>query len=272
MDQASLCLQHRCCAAPRNPRSSSDCGQSSPEDFSDPNFRKNQTPSAIRNPQSVMPRAGLCPAALLPYSHLRLSNSWWLSPSSAFSSPSYCQQSRQPARQHSDSQCKNNLKQLALGAMNHHDAHRFFPTGGWGWFWVGDPDRGFGKEQPGGWVYNILPYIEEGTLHDRGKDGDLKTVSRDQRTAAARCRRFAYYHYQLPLTSFITSFSDDDEFRRYERTIQFNYARCGWSKRLCDEFGPCLQRMAHQRTRTRAHELHRGRLVDRERTEGADLG
>jgi prepilin-type N-terminal cleavage/methylation domain-containing protein len=91
------------------------------------------------------------------------------------------QAAREAARR---SQCKNNLKQLALGALNHHDTHKFFPTGGWGWFWVGDPDRGYGKEQPGGWIYNTLTYIEEGTLHDSGKDGDPKTATRDQRTAA----------------------------------------------------------------------------------------
>ena len=38
-------------------------------------------------------------------------------------------------------QCKNNLKQVALGFMTHHDTQKHFPTGGWGWFWVGDPDR-----------------------------------------------------------------------------------------------------------------------------------
>ena len=81
-------------------------------------------------------------------------------------------------------QCKNNLKQLALGTLNHHDTHRFFPTGGWGWFWVGDPDRGFSKDQPGGWIFNILPYIEEGSLHDLGSDGNSVVVSRDQRTGA----------------------------------------------------------------------------------------
>jgi prepilin-type N-terminal cleavage/methylation domain-containing protein/prepilin-type processing-associated H-X9-DG protein len=92
------------------------------------------------------------------------------------------QAAREAARR---SQCKNNLKQLALGAMNHHDTHKYFPSGGWGWFWVGDPDRGFGKSQPGGWIYNILPYIEEGVLHDKGKDGDPgEPFSRDQRTGA----------------------------------------------------------------------------------------
>lgn len=43
------------------------------------------------------------------------------------------------------------------------------PSSGWGAFWVGLPDRGYGTEQPGGWVYNILPFIEEGALHDLGK-------------------------------------------------------------------------------------------------------
>jgi len=45
-----------------------------------------------------------------------------------------------------------------------------FPTGGWGYQWVGDPDRGFGKDKPGGWVYNILPFIEETALHSRGSE------------------------------------------------------------------------------------------------------
>jgi hypothetical protein len=34
---------------------------------------------------------------------------------------------------------------------------------------VGDPDRGFGRTQPGGWVYNVLPFIEQGALSDLGK-------------------------------------------------------------------------------------------------------
>ena len=34
---------------------------------------------------------------------------------------------------------------------------------------VGDPDRGFDAGQPGGWVFVILPYIEEQNLFDMGK-------------------------------------------------------------------------------------------------------
>jgi prepilin-type N-terminal cleavage/methylation domain-containing protein/prepilin-type processing-associated H-X9-DG protein len=66
-------------------------------------------------------------------------------------------------------QCQNNLKQLGLAAIHHVDAHKHFPTGGWGWRWAGDPDRGFDNRQPGGWTFNILPYAEEAGLHDLGK-------------------------------------------------------------------------------------------------------
>ena len=75
------------------------------------------------------------------------------------------QAAREAARR---TQCKNQLKQLALAFHMHHDTHKHLPTGGWRFNWLGFPEYGYGKDQPGGWLYNILPYIEEQSLHDVG--------------------------------------------------------------------------------------------------------
>ena len=76
------------------------------------------------------------------------------------------QAAREAARR---TQCSNHLKQVGLASLVHNDAHSFFPSGGWGFGFIGDPDRGFGEDQPGGWMYNILPFIEETGLRDIGK-------------------------------------------------------------------------------------------------------
>lgn len=68
--------------------------------------------------------------------------------------------------------CRNNAKQLALAMENHVSVHGRYPSNGWGFQWVGDPDRGTDKRQPGGWVYNILPYLEQGTVREIGRGED----------------------------------------------------------------------------------------------------
>ncbi|MDO4628185.1 MAG: DUF1559 domain-containing protein [Planctomycetia bacterium] len=72
------------------------------------------------------------------------------------------QQAREAARQ---IQCSNNLKQLALGALNSEATVGFYPSAGWYYGWVGEPDRGVGAGQPGGWMYSLLPYIEQNALY-----------------------------------------------------------------------------------------------------------
>ena len=85
------------------------------------------------------------------------------------------QAAREAARR---SQCKNNLKQIALACLNHENTHKVFPYGGWGAAWMGDPDQGVGPQQPGGWIYTTAPYLEEQAIFNLGQglDWEAKKV------------------------------------------------------------------------------------------------
>ena len=92
------------------------------------------------------------------------------------------QAAREAARR---SQCKNHLKQIGLGWLSHENTHGFLPSSGWSPKWVGDPARGFGRTQPGGWAYSILPYVEEQTLFDLPDDGNAQQITARQKEQAA---------------------------------------------------------------------------------------
>jgi len=87
------------------------------------------------------------------------------------------QAARESARR---SACQSNLKQMALGSLVHEQAHGFLPSGGWGWKWVGDPDRGFDKKQTGGWAFNLLPFVEQQQIRDMGRGLQDSAAKADQ--------------------------------------------------------------------------------------------
>ena len=64
------------------------------------------------------------------------------------------QAAREAARM---AQCQNNLKQLALGCLQHESLLKRLPTGGWGFDWTGDADQGTDQRQPGGWTTTSCP-------------------------------------------------------------------------------------------------------------------
>lgn len=93
-------------------------------------------------------------------------------------------------------QCSNNLKQLSLALINHHDTYRCFPSGGWGFYWTGDPDRGSGTQQPGSWAFSILPFIEQANVYTLASDGQPNSITPQQLAGAAKMS-------EVPLATFI---------------------------------------------------------------------
>ena len=89
------------------------------------------------------------------------------------------QAAREAARR---SQCQNNLRQIGLAIQNHANSFGVFPTGGAEvnpkiehYVANGKP---FGPEKQGlGWAYQILPYLEEGTLQILVKQDELQAAA-----------------------------------------------------------------------------------------------
>ena len=63
-------------------------------------------------------------------------------------------------------ECIDHLKQIGLAVQSHLNEQKSFPTGGWGYKWVGAADRGYGRKQPGGFFFNILPFMEFKNVRD----------------------------------------------------------------------------------------------------------
>lgn len=120
------------------------------------------------------------------------------------------QAARETARR---SQCINNLKQWGMACQLHHDTHKVYPTGGWyGIFW-GDPDTALQKsdgkpltlkDQSWGWMYQVLPYIEESNLWSESNDLVIIRDGPAMATCPSRREPTRRFHW-LPATGELLS-------------------------------------------------------------------
>lgn len=90
------------------------------------------------------------------------------------------QSAREAARR---SQCLNHLKQIGTGFLLHENTHKILPGAGTSPWHVGDAMRGHGRKQTGGWMYNILPFIEEQDVYNLTNDGN-PAITPQQKAAA----------------------------------------------------------------------------------------
>ena len=143
------------------------------------------------------------------------------------------QSAREAARR---MQCQNNLKQLGLAMLCQETAAGEFPSGGWGWGWQPQADRGSGLRQPGGWMYSILPYLEQEALHRLGMGGNPSSVA----AANAERNRIALAIVTCPsrrktraLTNHVNSFYNCDPTNVTSRS---DYAANAGDQPIC-QFG-----------------------------------
>ena len=73
------------------------------------------------------------------------------------------QQAREAARR---MQCTNNMKQLGLALHNYHDTFKTFPRTPW-WYNGGGGNQSTEFFSGFSWRTMILPFIEQGALHDQ---------------------------------------------------------------------------------------------------------
>lgn len=94
--------------------------------------------------------------------------------------------------------CNNQLSQIAKAILLHNEAHKQFPSAGWGWHWVGDADLGYKEQQSGGWAYTILPFLEEKNVHDLAADGNPSLITDTQRVGALKSTQSVISAYICP--------------------------------------------------------------------------
>ena len=146
------------------------------------------------------------------------------------------QAAREAARR---TQCSNNIKQFALGCLQHEAKMGFLPSGGWGRGWVGDPDRGFGSHQPGGWTYSVLRYIEMDVLREMGKG--KREAEKKADAAFMSATPLALANCPVRRKPQVYPYAADPQYFNADKPNgagRSDYAACAGSGKPSDERGP----------------------------------
>jgi prepilin-type processing-associated H-X9-DG protein len=113
--------------------------------------------------------------------------------------------------------------------LSHESATGRYPTNGWGWAWTGDADRGNDWRQPAGWIYNILPYIDQETLHDMGM-GRSASSNPTKNAAHAMRATVALSSLQCPTRRAPIPYPFiDNPLANAERALMDNVAHCDYA-------------------------------------------
>ena len=78
--------------------------------------------------------------------------------------------------------CRNNLDQLGKAVLSYRSTFHKYPSGGWGYRWTGDPELGSHRRQPGGWLHNIIQFLDMQDVYEKGQS----TSDLERRTFAAK--------------------------------------------------------------------------------------
>jgi prepilin-type N-terminal cleavage/methylation domain-containing protein/prepilin-type processing-associated H-X9-DG protein len=155
------------------------------------------------------------------------------------------QAAREAARR---TQCKNNLKNIGLAIQNFHDTYKFFPLGGVSpdpliEHYLRDslasttPKKGppNGPKQQGlGWMFQILPYLEEGAVQNLITDAEIKQQlvplynCPSRRAAVVRPNAVALVDYAGVTAGPSRSELGDTEFNNYMNNPAANHWDIFW--------------------------------------------
>jgi prepilin-type N-terminal cleavage/methylation domain-containing protein len=77
--------------------------------------------------------------------------------------------------------CQNHLRQIGLAVQSHVTSRQYFPTNGWGWRLIPDAQLHQRGGQAGGWLFQLLPYVELKSLHDLGVFSQTPAVTLERK-------------------------------------------------------------------------------------------